>query len=495
MKKLLLIAVALCLAACDSRGAEEKAAPPKPVKVRPGILGSRGWYPGDAEKLARMVDEFLDAAPAWDGPAPVALISPHAGYSYSGPVMGRVYRTTKGRKYDRVFVLGVNHRAPLDVISVPDFTHYETPLGRVPVDTETAEKLRASGDLFGFVPEAHAEEHSIEIQLPFLQRALGEFRLVPMLVGIPPEKLRYAARSLAAVVGPNDLVVASSDNTHYGPNFGYVPFPNDADVAKRLEELDMGAVDRILEIDLDGFLAYREKTKITICGRRTIGLLLALLPKDTHATLLGYDTSGKKTGRYENSVSYVGIAFTAALDDEDQKLALKIARESMTRYVRTGERFDPVKAGWKIPDSLRQTAGCFVTLTIDGRLRGCIGDILPVRPLYRAIAARAISSAAEDSRFRPVKADELEKIEIEISALSAPRRIRDWRSIRIGRHGIILSWDGHRRSVYLPQVAPEQGWDLETTLSHLSRKGGLPADAWRDPRMTFEVFTAQVFSE
>jgi AmmeMemoRadiSam system protein A/AmmeMemoRadiSam system protein B len=401
----------------------------------------------------------------------------------------------KGRKYRRVFILGVNHRAPVGGVSVPDVTHYETPLGRVPLDVETAKKLRVAGVLFRCVPAAHAEEHSIEIQLPFLQRTVRDLRIVPMIVNPDPAHLRDVARMLTKYVGKDDLVVASSDNTHYGPNFGYEPFENDGKVAERLTALDMGAVDRMLEIDLDGFLAYRKKTGITICGRRTVGLLLALLPADTHATLLGYDTSGRQTGDYRNSVSYVGIAYTAALDSTEKKFALKLARESMTRYVKTGERFDPVKAGWKIPEALRGKSGVFVTLKVGDRLRGCIGDILPTRPLYQAIVARAISSAVEDRRFRPVTEAELIKITIEISALSAPRPVSTYESIRIGKHGILLSWQGQRRSVYLPQVATEQGWDLPETLTHLSKKGGLPGDAWKSPKMTFEVFTAQVFAE
>ena len=491
MKKTAMLCL-LLLIACDLRAEDAK---PVPVKVRPGILGSRGWYPADAKKLAAMVDGFVAAAPAVPGPAPVGLIAPHAGYFYCGPVMGKVYRTVKGRKYDRVFILGVNHRAPLDGVSVPDYTHYETPLGRVPVDVKTARKLREGFELFIDFPAAHREEHSIEIQLPFLQRTVKDLTIVPMIVACAPFELKEVAAALKSVVGPNDLVIASSDNTHYGKNFGYVPFPNDERIEARLTALDMGAVDRMLEIDLEGFLAYREKTKITICGRRTVGLLLALLPPDTQATLLGYTTSGKKTGRWDNSVSYVGVLYTAALGKGDQAFALKLARESMTRYVSTGERFDPVKAGWKIPAALTRTAGAFVTLKVGDRLRGCIGDMLPHRPLWQAIAARAISSASDDPRFTPVTAAELKKIRIEISALTAPRPISDWKSIRIGKHGILLSWQGRRRSVYLPQVAPEQGWDLETTLSHLSRKGGLPEKAYLDPRMTFEVFTAQVFSE
>jgi AmmeMemoRadiSam system protein A len=184
-----------------------------------------------------------------------------------------------------------------------------------------------------------------------------------------------------------------------------------------------------------------------------------------------------------------------ALNEDEQQFALKLARESMERFVRKGEVYDPVAEGLEIPAALRPHAGSFVTLKIDGELRGCIGDIIPVRPLYQSILKRAISSAAEDRRFEPVSRKELEKIHIEISVLTPPEKVDSWKQIEVGKHGILFSYDGRRRSVYLPQVATEQGWDLEETLIHLSQKGQLPGDAFMSPRASFEVFTAQVFGE
>ncbi len=509
MKRTSLLLVLLALLACD-----QKPAPiPKPVEaaephvVRAPALAGRGWYPGTAEELAKKVDGLLAKAPKWEGDAPTALIVPHAGYNYAGPMQAAAYTSIRGHTYTRVFILAVPHCAAVDGVSIPAVTHYETPLGRIPLDRAAADRLLKSGGPFTSHQTAHREEHSVEIQLPYLQRILGDFFLVPMLVGTGPEASRAVALALSKELRPGDLVVVSSDSTHYGPSFNYRPFPCDEHVAENLKKLDLDAAQHILDFDLDGFINYKRDTGITICGFAPICVLLALLPPGTKAKLTGYDTSGAGLNDYTNSVSYVGIAFTGpawgstsrpkfrALTGEEQQFALKIARESMERFIRRGEIYDPEEAGLTIPDGLRPHAGSFVTLKIDGRLRGCIGDILPVRPLYQSILKRAISSAAEDTRFSRVKESELEKIHIEISVLTPPEKVESWKEIEIGKHGILFSFDGRRRSVYLPQVAPEQGWELEETLIHLGRKGGLESDAFMSPRASFEVFTAQVFKE
>ncbi len=513
MKSISLLLVLLALPACDQDPPPTGNPVPQPVEapephlVRKAALAGRGWYPGTAKELAKKVDSLLANAPKWDGGAPTALIVPHAGYNFAGPMQAAVYAAIRGRSYTRVFILAVPHRAAVDGVSIPAVTHYETPLGKVPLDRAAADRLLASGGPFSVHPTAHQTEHSVEIQLPFLQRILGDFFLVPMLVGTSPEASRAVAAALKKELRPGDLVIASSDSAHYGPRFGYQPFPVDDHIAENLRKLDLGAAKHLLDLDFDGFVDFKRDTGITICGFAPICVLLSLLPPETEAKLTGYDTSGAGGGDYTNSVSYVGIAFTGpareapeetkfrALTEAEQQFALEIARESMERFIREGEVYDLEKEGVSIPEGLRPDAGSFVTLTIDSRLRGCIGDILPVRPLYRSILKRAISSAAEDRRFPRVQEDELEKIHIEISVLTPPVKIGSFREIEIGRHGILLSYDGRRRSVYLPQVAPEQGWDLEETLIHLSRKGGLASDAFTSPRASFEVFTAQVFGE
>jgi len=472
---------------------------PEPHRVRPAALAG-GWYPGDADDLAREVDGHLDAAPDRAGPAPIAIVAPHAGFRYSGAIQGKTYRAVRGRRYGRVFVLAVPHRASVLGVSIPDVTHYETPLGRVPLDRKAADRLLAASPMFYTCRGAHDTEHSAEIQLPFLQRSVDDLFIVPMLVGVTPQYAHAAASVLRQELKAGDLVVASSDNNHYGANHNYWPFPLDDDVEANLRRLDMGAVKLMLGLDLEGFAKYRHETGIKTCGFSPICVLLALLPAEAKGEVLGYDTSGRQGGDFRSSVSYVGVAYTGPdwggeLSTEEETFALRLARESLTRWVEKGERFDPVAAGWEIPEDLRVKSGVFVTYRKHGDLRGCIGDILPTRTRFEAIVARAISSASEDSRFPPVTPEEVGQIEIEISVLTPPRPVAGPEEIRLGRDGILLHLDGRMRAVYLPQVAPEQGWTLEETLTHLSRKGGLAPGTWRTDRVSFKTFEAEVFAE
>ena len=172
-----------------------------------------------------------------------------------------------------------------------------------------------------------------------------------------------------------------------------------------------------------------------------------------------------------------------------------MARRSIEHALQTGRALPEDAFQAEATEKMRKKMGCFVTLNrrSDGSLRGCIGEIEPYRPLYRSVTARAIDAAFRDPRFRPMSAAEWGDVEIEISALTPAHPVSSWREIEIGRHGMTLSKNG-RMAVFLPQVAPEQGWDLETTLSHLALKAGLRADDWREGA-SFTVFEAIVFHE
>jgi AmmeMemoRadiSam system protein B/AmmeMemoRadiSam system protein A len=501
MKKSMPV-ILLFAAAC---GQSDGQTPPEPERVRPPALAGRGWYPGSAGEAGAKTGAFLDAAPKWEGARPIALIAPHAGWTYAGREQGRVMKVLTGHKYDRVFLLGPPHRMAARGVVLPEYTHFETPLGKVPVDRKAVDSLVALGSPFSSRTPPHAEEHSLEILLPFLQRTIGPFSLVPMLVHVEPGQLPAVAKGLGTVLGPGDLVVASSDNCHYGERFDYQPFPVNDGVLDNLRNLDMGAVEKILAKDLAGYIEYREKTGISTCGFSPICVLLSLLPPEAKGALTGYDTSASAGGDRTSVVSYVGVVFAGGdwpppakageLGPEDRKAALGLARSALEHAVKTGKVLDPEAAGLPIPDALRPDRGVFVTLKIGEDLRGCIGDIFAERPLFKAIAGRAYSSALSDSRFRPVREEELPRIRIELSVLSPLAKVARAEEIVIGTHGILLLIDGERRSVYLPQVATEQGWDLAQTLGSLCRKGGLPSDAWRTPRASFEVFTAEVFGE
>jgi MEMO1 family protein len=268
------------------------------------------WYPGDKQKLITQVEDYFTQArpPAIKGRI-VALISPHAGIQYSGQAAACGYKLLRGRKISRVIVLGPSHYTGFRGIATSAEDFYETPIGRIKVDRTVSDALYEN-PLFKGPRTAELQEHSLEMQLPFLQVALGEFTLVPLVVGeLSAKDYADAAQALAPYLDNATLVVASSDFTHYGLRFGYLPFKDHP--RENLKKLDGGAIDKILAKDFKGFLSYVDETGATICGSRPIGEVLKMLPPAARGTLLNYYTSGDLTGDFDSSVSYASIVFTS----------------------------------------------------------------------------------------------------------------------------------------------------------------------------------------
>lgn len=478
--------------------------------VRPSALAG-AWYLKDPAKLRARLGLYLERAgePELAG-RPLALISPHAGYRYSGQAAAYGFKALLGRDIRRVVILGLSHSVAYTGASVPDFSHYETPLGRVPVDREAVAKLRAH-PLFGLRPEVHTREHSIEMQIPFLQAVLKEkFAIVPVVFGRLDEKdYPAAALALRGIVDEGTVVIASSDFTHYGKRFGYVPF--DKHLPKNIEALDMGALKAVINKDFAAFYAHRRRTGATICGRVPIGVLLNMLPPSARGTLLRYYRSAELTGEWDGSVSYASVLFTKGKKDAvfkgsertarradmlapaEQRNVLALARATVDSYVRSGKVPTVEALSEKVKAGLVKKRGVFVTLRKHGRLRGCIGSIVGQVPLYEGVIRNAVSSCAFDHRFNPVTVEELKDIEVEVSVLSTPRPVSGHEKILPGWHGIILR-KGVRSAVFLPQVAMEQNWEVEETLTRLARKAGLPSDAWKSGAR-LEVFEAQIIPE
>ena len=473
-------------------------------RVRPAAVAG-SWYPGDAAELGAYLDRTLDSAPAWSAPGGErlhALIAPHAGYAYSGATAAAGYRALRAQAFDRVVLLGPSHHAGFRGAAIADVDAYATPLGEVPLDAVAVARLRET-PLVSAGPAGPDREHSLEIQLPFLQRVLAPgWRLVPILVGrLEAEDYGPLADAIRPLLGDRTLVVVSTDFTHYGARFGYVPFPADQQVAQRLEDLDKGALAHIAARDPAGFLDYQQRTGATICGFRPVALLLHLLPTDARAHLVRYDTSGALLGDHRNSVSYLAIALTvpdrlaepaawqpASLEWLHRLAALRVRDAVAATEASRGSLEALVEA---LPAQVREPAGAFVTLRRDGRLRGCIGYVAPIKPVWQAVLDNAEAAALRDHRFRPVEPAELDDLEVEVSVLTDPVAVADWTGFEVGRHGIILA-KGGRRAVFLPDVPVEQGWDREQTLTHLARKAGLPPDGWREGAQYF-VFTNHKF--
>ncbi len=489
----------------------------KPMTIRrPAVAGS--WYPADKTALAREIAGYLQQATrTLTGVTIRALIAPHAGYAYAGRCAAESFKQLEGQSVARVFLLGPSHYIAFEGVASLNVDAFETPLGLVPLDRTVLDALRKN-PLVRDLPAAHAREHALELELPFLQTMLKDFTLVPLIVGqLTPSQAAELGALLKQQVGPRDLVVVSTDFTHYGAAFDFAPFRDD--VKNRLSALDQGAFERILAKDIKGIFTYAAQTGITWDGVMPTALMLATLPPAAHGTLLRYYKSGDADNEYTHSVSYAALAFydaaaappapapapTAAatnavpavaatnepgLTAAERHTLLTLARDTLTRHVQ--KKGVPDLAAYPLTPRLKENAGAFVTLHEHGELRGCIGYIQGIKPLAETVRENACNAATEDPRFSPVQPGELQNIVIEISVMSPLRKVAAPEDVIAGVHGVVLK-KGRYQGVFLPQVATEQGWDRETFLRQLGRKAGLDVDAYKSAELF--VFTAEVFGE
>jgi AmmeMemoRadiSam system protein B/AmmeMemoRadiSam system protein A len=498
---------------------------------RAAIAGS--WYPGRRCIVSAEVDRMLRAAsgaPALGG-QPVALVVPHAGWRFSGVAAAAAFRNLRPGDFDRVVVMAPSHRGQFEGFSIPEVSAYRTPVGDAPLCEEAVKKLK-DGKLVRTVAGVHRKEHSIEIELPFLQERLDSFCLVPILTGRTDAAMKKTlAKRLSTLHDGRTLFVFSSDFTHYGPRYGYQPFGRSAlELRQEIGDLDARALGYLSPPDAAGFQAFLEETSDTICGREGLGVMLELLPiiaPEAKAVELAQYASIDIPGfQDDNSVSYASIAYVEGdvpkgrplgapppppacplgvppLEADLGRKLLRVARATLNTELAGSD--DLRRALRDLPSSgraeMERLQAAFVTLhrtdpeeiKRKGRMRGCVGQVVPTYPLPEAVVIAAASAALEDARFPPVRREELSRLEIELTVLSPPRPVDSWKKIRLGRDGIVLQKNG-QRAVFLPHVPLEQGWGLEETLTHLARKAGLSANAWR-AGASFEVFDGQKFSE
>ncbi len=468
-------------------------------KVRePAVAGA--FYPADPSELARMIDGLLSQASVPTVKDFVALVSPHAGYIYSGPVAAHSYALLKGRKVERVVVIAPSHYEAFNFVAVYDGAVYATPLGQIPVDRDFASRLVALNHNIKLSDRGHAVsagrgEHALEVQLPFLQRTLGSsFKLVPIVMGDQSYDLcRALGVSLAKLIhGPETLIIASSDLSHYHPYDEAVKI--DHKTLKAIEEWDYLSMSRNFE-----------RRVWEACGGGPIiaAMIAAERLGANQAKVLRYANSGDITSDRSRVVGYGAIAFIkaekqTALTDESFSLSrqekeqlLQIARKSVETAVKAGKWYECSATG---PDALMQERGAFVTLTEKGQLRGCIGNVAATQSLCHTVRDVAALAALRDLRFSPVTPQELGELEYEVSVLSPLRRVMDIRQIRVGKHGLLVK-KGDVEGLLLPQVAAEQHWDRTTFLQQTCRKAGLPPDAWQDEETDIFLFSALVFGE
>jgi AmmeMemoRadiSam system protein B/AmmeMemoRadiSam system protein A len=479
--------------------AKGKGAPQSAGAVREATHADGAWYPSAASELRETVDGYL--AKVKKEPVPgrvVALIVPHAGYRFCGQVAAYAYKQVEGMQLDTIVLVGPSHHYGFPGASVYESGVYRNPLGDVEVDSVVAKQLMDGNDAIKFAPRVHIPEHSLENQIPFLQRTLSEFKIVPILMqDFSKKNCDMLSKALVnALKDKNVLLIASTDMSHF-PVY---------DEAVKADKVTMSAIET-MDTDLirERLGKYLERgvreLHCMLCGRGPVLVVMAVakeLGADS-VKILKYANSGdvpiigdkNRVVGYMAAMLYDSEGLDTPLNKGQQEELLKLARESIETYLRTGE-----KKRLKTDDErLKIKQGAFVTLRKHGDLRGCIGHIIPREPLCDTVADMAIAAATEDPRFSPVSLDEMKVIDIDISVLSIPRRVQSADEIELGKHGVIVR-RGLRQGVYLPQVATETGWDKETFLETLCwSKAGLPKDAWKDKDTELVVFTAQVFEE
>jgi hypothetical protein len=452
------------------------------------------FYPDIPQDLTRQIHDFLDTVPPSAAPVPKAIIVPHAGYIYSGPVAAAAYARLAAARHriTRVVLIGPSHRVPFQGIAVSSAEAFDTPLGRIPVDLPAvARVLKIPGTVT--LDAAHANEHSLEVHLPFLQTVLDSFSVVPLVAGDLPYD-QVAAVLDAVWGGPETLIVVSSDLSHY----------LDYDAARALDRRTCAAIE-----SLDAAAIAADQA----CGRIPVGGLLTLARRH-HLTVETIDlrNSGDTAGPRNQVVGYGAWVFESgeaahddAVEDGEPAIAAELRRHSgiLLRLARTSihDRLvsgHPTPIPTDLPEILRTDGASFVTLKKHGQLRGCIGSVQARRPLAIDVAENAVQAAFHDPRFPPLQSDEWDTLELSISvltpavAMSITGEEDLLAQLRPRIDGLILS-AGRYRAVFLPSV-----WETlpapRDFVEQLKRKAGLSPHAW--PRdMTAERFTAVELEE
>jgi AmmeMemoRadiSam system protein B/AmmeMemoRadiSam system protein A len=481
---------------------------------QPAVAGQ--FYPAESTELKNTIKSYFDKIK--DLPQPegeiLGLISPHAGYIFSGQVAAYTYKFLSQYKLDNpiVILIGQSHYFYLSKATLYSKDSFLTPLGEVKLEKNLITELLKNKDLFIDDPQAHLPEHSLEVQLPFLQYIYSNnFTIVPILVSRFDYDKSFRVASVISETIKNYktkrkiIVICSTDMSHY---------PKYDDAVK----IDNQAIELVKKYDPKKYfdeIPKLEQTKMAnlhcvFCGETAVGITMITtkLFGGDKVLVLKYANSGDVQLYSDKSrvVGYTSIAFIKSvsikegqksmketefkISEENQKILLSLARKAIEEYLKTGKVLE-----YKTDNKeLLTPSAVFVTLTERGQLRGCIGTTFPQYPLYQAVINMAIAAATEDPRFPPVNLDELKDIKIEISILSPLKRVFSYKDIKEKVHGVVVRREG-RSGLFLPQVW-EQIPKKEEFLSQLCwSKAGLPPNAWQDPKTELYVFTVFAFEE
>ena len=428
----------------------------------------------------------------------IALIVPHAGLVYSGPIAAYGYKLLERAQPNTVVLCGPSHRYPFRGISVygPGL-EWQTPLGTVRCNEQVCQQLMGYDRRIGAIAAAHQQEHCLEVQLPYLQTVLTDFTIVPMLMGQPDRETVALLGDALKSLEPDGqtVMIAASDWQHYRS-------------AREGWTLDSAGIECVKALDPDRLESQLNAHRTEACGGGSVVAVMraAVARGANRVKILKYGNSGDLTGDKSSVVGYLAAAIykespappaeSKAADKNDmyptaadRSSLLKIARQSIDAHLsgKSMPRFD-------VSDTLKSYGAAFVTLTKSGQLRGCIGYTEAFKPLWQCVSECAVSAAVNDPRFPPVQVSELDGLHIEISVLTPLQRVSSLDEIKVGRDGLMISL-GNRRGLLLPQVATDYGWTRDEFLQHTCQKAGLHLDAYHSPDAVIQKFQAVVFGE
>ncbi len=517
----LLLAFPVLLFSCDKSGKDEskenakaeklQAVSEKPtgMTIKPSVAGA--FYPGDAASLEKEIKKHLGQAVKKDLPGLWGLVAPHAGYRFSGPIAASAFKQAEGKNFSTVVLIAFSHRpytkdgTPIHIgIATAEADSMLTPLGEIPIDLKAVRELRRDCAFIGNNTVLFMGEHSLEVELPFIQSVLPQAKLVPIMFGWEdnPSAAKALADALYDKFSKRDdvLFVSSTDLSHF---FTY----------EKAKELDRNTAGLIRKLDTKELIARHRSGHVDCCGLLPVLTMLHLQKRfnGPEPQVLDLRNSGDTFGGKDRVVGYAAIAFQKALkdsenakvthtkesamsdyiltDDQKQQL-LKIARETVEGYVAKGE-----KPKIETDDPLFKDLGAaFVTLKEHGDLRGCIGQVEAHMPLIDCIQEMAVAACSQDPRFRPVAKDELDELDYEISVLTPMKKVESVEDVKVGRDGLMMIRGAHR-GLLLPQVPVEWEWDRDEFLSQTCVKAGLPEDSWKDGSVDIYNFQALVFSD
>lgn len=450
------------------------------------------YYPADSETLTKDLSVlFRDCLKPSFGNRARAIIAPHAGYVFSGKIAASAWSAIKpDDKIKNIFLIGSSHVMAFEGASVYFTGDYTTPLGKVPTNLEIANRLRNENQVFNFPVTAHIQEHSLEVQMPFLQQRFPGVPVIPVIIGTGnTEVVREIAGALQPWFTEENLFVISSDFSHY-PSY------------KDASDVDNATSGSILTGNPGTFLQILKLNAsrnigglvTSMCGWTSGLLLMYLAEKDRNLEFrhIDYCNSGDSGyGAKDEVVGYHAIALVEktpsrntkdlgeeiSFTEEEKDILFSIVRNSIHTMLYESKKY--TAGSQSLPESLKQPFGVFVTLKKDGVLRGCIGRFVSSDPLWKVVAESALSSAFDDPRFTPLTKEEYPDIDIEITVLGPLKKIRNYKEIVLGKHGIYIKKDT-RSGTMLPQVAIENNWTVEEFLGYTARdKAGIGWEGWK----------------